>query len=76
MFYYVISALHRNVTVGPRRCFIPDVTMVEHACSCFAIKNDNGSEVCSPVKVSHESANIILRMLQSLYYLCIRLAQA
>ena len=50
IFCYVISALHRNVTVGPRRRFIPGVTMAEHACSSFAIKNDNGSEVCSPVK--------------------------
>ena len=50
MFYYVISALHRNIIVGPRRHFIPGVTMAQHACSNFAIKNDNGSEVCSPVK--------------------------
>ena len=49
MFYDVISALHRNVIVGPERCIIPGVTMAEHACSSFSIKNDNGSEVCSLV---------------------------
>ena len=30
MFYYIISALHQNVTVGPRRHIIPGVTMAEH----------------------------------------------
>ena len=49
MFYYVISALHQNVTVGPRRRIIPGVTMAEHTCSSFSIENDNGFEVCSPV---------------------------
>ena len=44
MFYDVISSLHRNVTVGPGRHIIPGVTMEEHACSSFFIKNDNGSE--------------------------------
>ena len=46
MFYNVISALYRNVTMGPGRCLIPGVTMVEHACSSFSIENDKG---CSPV---------------------------
>ena len=49
MFYEVIFALHRNVTVGPGRHIIPGVTMAEHACYSFFIKHDNGSEVCSPV---------------------------
>ena len=49
MFYYVISAMHQNVTVGPGRRIIPGVTVAEHVCSIFSIKNDNGSEVCSPV---------------------------
>ena len=51
MFYDVISALHQNVTMGPRRLIIPGVTMAEHAyaCSSFSIKNDNGCEVCNPV---------------------------
>ena len=49
MLYYVISALHRNVMVGPGRRIIPGVTMAEHACSSFSIENDNGSKVCSPV---------------------------
>ena len=49
MFYGVISALHWNVIVGPRKCIILGVTIVEHTCSSFSIKNDNGSEVYSPV---------------------------
>ena len=49
MFYNVISALHQNVTVGAGRHVIPGVIMGEHACSSISIKNDNGSEVCSPV---------------------------
>ena len=49
MFYNVISVLHQNVTMGPGRRIIPGVTMAEHTCSSFFIKNDNGSEVCSPV---------------------------
>ena len=49
MFYDVISALHRNVTVGPRRHLIPGVTMAEDAVSSFSIENDKGSEFCSPM---------------------------
>ena len=49
MLYDVISVLHRNITLGPGRCIIPGVTMAERACSRFSIKNDNVSEVCSPV---------------------------
>ena len=48
MLYNIISALHSNVTVGPGRRIIPGVTMGEHACSSFSIKNDNGSGVYSP----------------------------
>ena len=59
MFYDVISTLYWNVTLGPG-CLISDVTMEEHACSRFSIKNDNGSEVCSPVL--EESANIIVTL--------------
>ena len=74
-FYDVISALHRNVTVGPGRRIIPGVTMGEHACSSFFIKNDNGSEVCSPVN-SLRGISECYCMSQSLYYLHIPLVQA
>ena len=49
MFYDVIFALHRNVTVGTGRCIISGVTMTEHTYSSFTIKNDNGFDVFSPV---------------------------
>ena len=74
-FYNVISTLHRNVTVGPGRCIIPGVTMGEHTCSSFFIKNDNGSEVCSPVNSLREISECYC-MSQSLYYLHIPLVQA
>ena len=70
--YDVISALHRNVTVGHGRRLIPGVTMAEHACSSFSIKNDNGSEVCSPVNSLRENQWILFL----LYYLCSCLVQA
>ena len=73
--YDVISALHRNITVGPGRCIILGVTMAEHACSSFSIKNDNGAEVCSPVN-SLKGISEYYSMSQSLYYLHIRLVQA
>ena len=75
IFYDVISALHRNVTVGPKRCIIPGVTMGEQACSSFFIENNNGSEVCSPVN-SHREISEYYSMSHSLYYLRIRLVQA
>ena len=50
MFNDVISALHQNDTVGPRgRHINPGVTMVEHTCSNFSIKYDNGCVVSSSV---------------------------
>ena len=36
------------------------ITMGEHVCSSFSIKNDNGSEVCSPVNSLREISEIIL----------------
>ena len=75
MFYDVISALHRNVIVGPGRRIIPGVTMAEHACSSFSIENDNGSKVCSPVN-SLRGIGEYYFMSHSLYYLCSRLVQA
>ena len=75
MFYYIISALHRNVTVDPGRCIIPGVTMAEHACSSFSIKNGNDSEICSPVN-SFRRIGDYYSMPQSLYYLCIGLVKA
>ena len=74
-FYDVISALHRNVTVGPGRRIIPGITMAEHACSSFSIKNDNGAEICSPVN-NLKGISEYYSMSQSLYYLHIRLVQA
>ena len=68
MFYDVISALHRNVTVGPGRHIIRGVAMGEHACSSFSIENDNGSEVCSPVN-SLRGISEYYSMSHSLYYL-------
>ena len=68
MFYEVISALRRNVTVGPRRRIIPGVTMAEHACSSFSIKYVNCSEVCSPVN-SLKGISEYYSMSHSLYYL-------
>ena len=38
MFYDVISALHRNITVGPGRHIIPGVTLAEHTRSSFPSK--------------------------------------
>ena len=67
-FYYFISALYRNITVGPGRCIIPCVTMAEHACSSFLNKNNNDSEICSPVN-SFRGISDYYSMPQSLYYL-------
>ena len=75
MLYDVISALHLNATVGPRRRIIPGVTMGEHACSSFSIENDNGSGVCSPAN-SLRGISEHYSMSHSLYYLRIRLVQA
>ena len=75
IFYDIVSALHQNVTVGPGRRLIPGVTMAEHACFSFPIKNDNGSEVCSPVH-SLRGISEYNSMSHSLYYLCSRLVQA
>ena len=71
MFYYMISTLHRNITVCPGRCIIPGVTMAEHACSSFSIKNDNDSEICSFRGISDYYS-----MPQLLYYLRIGLVKA
>ena len=62
-----------NVTMAPARCIIPGTyyTMSEHACSSFAIKNDNGSEVCSPV----DSLRVINEPSDSPYNPCICNAQ-
>ena len=68
MFYDIIPTLHQNVTVGPRRRIITGVTMAEHVCSSFSIKNDNGSEVCSPVN-SLRGISEYYSMSQLLYYL-------
>ena len=75
MFYYIISAVHRNVTVGPGRRIIPGVTMAEYACSSFFIENDNGSGVCSPVN-NLRGISEYYSMSHSLYYLRIRCVQA
>ena len=75
MFYDVISALHRNVTMGHGRRITLGVTMAEHACSSFFIENDNGSEVCKPVN-SLRGISEYYSMSHSLYYLYIRLVQA
>ena len=75
MFYYIISALHRNINAGPGRCIIPCVTMEEHACSSFSIKNDSDSEICSPVN-SFKCISDYYSMPQSLYYIRIGLVQA
>ena len=75
MLYDVISALHRNITVGPGRHIIPGVTMAEHLCSSFSIENDNGSEVCNPVN-SLRGISKYYSISQLLYYLSIRLVQA
>ena len=61
--------------MGPRRRIIPGVTMTEYTCSSFSIKNDNGSEVCSPVN-SLKGISEYYSMSQSLYYLHMRLVQA
>ena len=61
--------------MGPGRRIIPGVTMAKHACSSFSIKNDNGSEVCSPVN-SLKGISEYYSMSQSLYCLHIRLVQA
>ena len=74
-FYDVISALHRNVTMGPGKRIILGDTMGEHACSSFSIENDNGSEVCSPVN-SLRGISEYYSISQSLYYLHILLVQA
>ena len=39
---------------------IPGVTMAEHACSSFTIKNDYGSEVSSQMESLRESKDIII----------------
>ena len=75
MFYDVISVLYRNIIVGPGRCLIPGVTMVEHACSSFSTENDNGSEVCSSVS-SLRGISEYYSMSHSLYYFCSCLVQA
>ena len=75
MFQYVISAMHQNVTMGPGRRIIPGVTMAEHMCSSFFIKNDNSYDVYSPVN-SLRGISEYYSMSQSLYYLCIRRVQA
>ena len=75
MFYDIISALHQNITVGPGRRFIPGVTMGEHACSSFFIKNNNGAEVCSPVNSLRRISEYYF-MSHSLCYLLIHLVQA
>ena len=69
----VLQCHFHNVTVGPRRRIIPEATMAEHACSSLTIKNDNGSEVNSPVdtrslKVISEHYSVS----HLLYYPCIR----
>ena len=73
--FYVISALHRNVTVGPGRRIIPGGTMAEHACSSFSIKNDRDSEVRSPVH-SLRGISEYYSMSLLLYCLCSYLVQA
>ena len=70
--FYIIFVLHQNVTVGPRRHIISGVTVAEHACSSYTIKNDNGSEVCSPVN-SLRGISEYYSMSHLLYYLCIHL---
>ena len=75
MFYDIISALHGNVIVGPGRLIIPGVTTAECVCSSFSIKNDNGSEVCSPV-ISLRGFSEYYSMPLLHYYLCSRLVQA
>ena len=75
MFYCIISTLHRNVTVGPGRCIIPCVTTAEHVCTSFSIKNDNDSEIFSPVN-SFRGISDYYSMPQSLYYLRTHLVQA
>ena len=47
--------------------------MAEHVCFSFTTKNDNGSEVCSPVD-NFRGINEYYSMSQLLYYLCIRFA--
>ena len=75
MFYYIICALHRIVTVVPGRCIIPCVTMAEHVCSSFSIKNDNDSEICSPLN-SFKGIRDYYSMPHSLYCLRIGLVKA
>ena len=38
------------------KCLIPGVTMAEHAFSSFLIKQDNNSEVCSPVNSTRRNS--------------------
>ena len=66
MYYDIISALHQKVTVDPGRRIIPSATKAEHVCSSFSIKNDNSSEVCSPVN-SLRGINKYYSMSHSLY---------
>ena len=75
IFYYVIFALQRSITMGPERHIIPNVTMAEHECSSFSIDNDNGSDISSPVN-SLRWISEYYSMSQLLYYLCISLVQA
>ena len=75
MFYDVISALYRNIIVGPRRHLIPGVTMAEHACSSFFFENDNGSKICSPIN-SLRGISKYYSMSLLLYYLFSHLVEA
>ena len=75
MFYYVMSALHQNVTVDPGRRIIPGVTMAEHACSSFSIEMTMVLSVCSLVN-SLRGVSKYYSTSQLLHYLCIRLVPA
>ena len=84
MSYNASNALRRHFRITLKsvspwvpagRRIIPGVTMGEHACSSFSIKNDNGSGICSPVN-SLIGIREYYYMSHSLYYLRIRLVQA
>ena len=75
MFYYVMSALHQNVTVGPGRRIIPGVTMAEHVCSSFSIEMTMVLSVCSLAN-SLRGVSKYYSTSQLLHYLCIRLVPA
>ena len=72
MFYDIISALHRNVTMGSEGTLF----QAEHVCFSFTIKNDSGSEVCTPVGSPRGIGKCYSMSHWLYYYLCIRLAQA